>query len=329
MPGFLKTKAFLRGKNTAPLGELNSNGHRPAKRMIPMTARRPNPYSLLFIVLCALAIYIYYTPLSGLASLSLRDDMYSHIIMIPFISGFFFWADRKKIFRETAPSLPSGAFLILSAAAIYFLGAVIRANGGDDNGLFLSITSLLLFWTGSFVLSFGAKAAKAALFPIGVLAFMIPFPDSVADTFIAVLQNGSAEITDAFLWLTGVSYYRTGFVFHLPEMNIEVAKECSGIRSSIALFITGITASHIYLKSFRRKAAFISLILPVTIFKNGLRILSLTLLGAYVDEGFLQGSLHTRGGIPFFLLALVILGAALFFLRRGERTEKTQKPRGK
>jgi hypothetical protein len=53
-------------------------------------------------------------------------------------------------------------------------------------------------------------------------------------------------------------------------------------------------------------------------FKNGIRIVSLTLLGAYVDPRILQSDLHREGGIPFFIVALLLLAPVLYFLRKSE-----------
>jgi exosortase/archaeosortase family protein len=54
------------------------------------------------------------------------------------------------------------------------------------------------------------------------------------------------------------------------------------------------------------------------ILKNGIRIVSLTLLGMYVDPGFLYGKLHHQGGIIFFFISLLFLAPLLWLLQRGE-----------
>jgi exosortase/archaeosortase family protein len=57
----------------------------------------------------------------------------------------------------------------------------------------------------------------------------------------------------------------------------------------------------------------------VMILKNGVRIVTLTLLASYVDPGFLYGRLHREGGVVFFLLGLLLLFPVLWLLQRGER----------
>ncbi|NIS74590.1 MAG: hypothetical protein GTO08_04795, partial [Deltaproteobacteria bacterium] len=92
--------------------------------------------------------------------------------------------------------------------------------------------------------------------------------------------------------LTGIPVFREGAVFHIPGLVIEVAKECSGIRSSTVLFVTSVITGHMFLKTGWRKVALFASVLPITVFKNGLRIVTLALIGAYVDRGILSGALH-------------------------------------
>ena len=67
-------------------------------------------------------------------------------------------------------------------------------------------------------------------------------------------------------------------------------------------------------------------VFPITIVKNSLRIVTLSLLGVYVDRSFLGSSfLHTWGGIPFFLLALRVFAPVLGIVRMVERGEACKK----
>ena len=70
-------------------------------------------------------------------------------------------------------------------------------------------------------------------------------------------------------------------------------------------------------------------VLPITIVKNAIRIVALTLFGVYVDPRILDSTMHRRGGIPFFIVALSLLGVVLWFLVRSEsrRALKVQLPR--
>lgn len=60
-------------------------------------------------------------------------------------------------------------------------------------------------------------------------------------------------------------------------------------------------------------------LIPIAILKNGFRIAVLSLLGVYVDERILASDLHSRGGILFFILALLLVWAEIVLLRKMER----------
>jgi exosortase len=153
------------------------------------------------------------------------------------------------------------------------------------------------------------------------LAFMVPLPTVVEYWAIRVLQLGSAEFVAVLFSLTGVPVLREGTVFQLPGIAIEVAPQCSGIRSSMALVITCVLAGHMFLTTTWKKIVLVLAVIPITMFKNGIRIVTLTLLGVYVDRGFLTSSLHTDGGILFFIIALCLMAPILFVLRKSERTK--------
>ena len=58
---------------------------------------------------------------------------------------------------------------------------------------------------------------------------------------------------------------------------------------------------------------------PLAIVKNAVRIVVLSLLGIYVDPGFVgAGVLHRYSGLPVFALAFAILGAIIWLLQRSE-----------
>jgi exosortase/archaeosortase family protein len=97
-----------------------------------------------------------------------------------------------------------------------------------------------------------------------------------------------------------------------------VAKQCSGIRSSLALLITVLILGHFVFRSAWRKALLVTSIVPILILKNGVRIVAVALLSIYVNRRFLHGWLHTSGGIVFYLLGLALLIPIIAALRKTE-----------
>ena len=138
------------------------------------------------------------------------------------------------------------------------------------------------------------------------------------DWTIYFLQCGSTSVAYFLFRILDVPVLRQGFFLTVPGVTIEVAKECSGIRSSTALFITCVVAAQSFLRTPWKKLLFVLLAFPLALLKNGVRIVTLTLLSIYVDPSFLTGHLHKQGGFIFFLLALALLAPVLKSLEKSE-----------
>jgi exosortase len=217
-----------------------------------------------------------------------------------------------------------GVCIILTGGALYWAAIQLGWFWSGNESLSAATLAFTLVLAGGFVCCYGLAAARAAAFPLFLLAFMVPVPDGALAWIIHVLQQGSTEVAYLLFRAADVPVLRQGFVLSVPGVSIEVASECSGIRSSIALLITCLLAAHLYLRTPWKIALFVLLVLPVSVIKNGIRIATLTLLSIYVDPGFLQGNLHREGGFVFFLLALLILYPVLVVLEKSERMPASQ-----
>jgi exosortase len=158
------------------------------------------------------------------------------------------------------------------------------------------------------------------IFPLLFLIFMIPIPSVLMEKIISALLAGSTAATHMLFTLSGMPFLKERSVFHLPGMSIEVAKQCSGIRSSLGLFITGILAGHLFLRTGWKKFILVLFVFPITVLKNGIRIVTLSSLAVYVDEKFItQSFLHRSGGFVFYIPALFLLGIVVWWLRKSEQ----------
>ncbi len=289
-----------------------------------------NRRNLVFFLFFFLAFLMAYAPIKALYDSSSQREYYSHIVLIPLVSIYLVFQKRKLVFSKrdhleghSAHSLRNeriaGISLLLAGALLYFVGRGVGAGLNQNDFTAIIAFAAVMFLNGGFILSYGLHAFKAALFPLLFLIFVIPIPSAPMDGLISFLQAGSTEFTNLLFMATGVPFLREGFVFHLPGMSVEVAKQCSGIRSSLALFITAILAGHMFLNTWWKKVILAVLIIPITMLKNGIRILILTLMGTYWDPRWLtQSSLHRDGGIVFFILGLFLMAPVLYWLRKGE-----------
>lgn len=278
-----------------------------------------NTRNVFFLFFTVLSFIITYIPIRALYSSGQRE-YYSHIVLIPFVSIYLIFIKREEIFAKVNYSFVAGIPVLLLGIALFSGGYLLGASLDKNNYASILALSVVIFMNGAFILLYGRQAYRSALFPLLFLIFTIPIPTMLMNTIIDYLQVGSTEFTNLLFLVSGVPFVRDGFSFHLTNISIEVAKQCSGIRSGLAIFIVAVLAGHLFLKSYWKIIFLVICAVLIAMFKNGIRILTLSLLGNYVDRQILESSLHREGGIPFFILALLLLAPVLFLLRKSEKT---------
>jgi len=247
-----------------------------------------------------------------------RAQHYSHIFLIPFLCLFLLYLRRTDIFAAVEWSPFLGTILMLVGGAVSLDAK--EPIGQTLDSISLAILSFVMVCWGAFLFCYGIQAFRAASFGLGLMVFMVPFPSVVLDAIVGFLQRSSAEVTQVLFWLLGIPVVREGFVFSLSDFTIYVAEECSGIRSALSLLITSFVTGHLFLKSIWGKIGLVSIIVPLAIVKNAVRIVGLALLANYVDPTFVTDSaLHRSGGIPLFALSLVALFSLVWLLRKAEQ----------
>ena len=251
--------------------------------------------------------------------LAFHDARYNFLLVIPCISVGLLLLNSKTIFVKTGYCPRVGLPLALAGLALSVITA-FSSNFSPDYALSTAILAVLLVWVGIFVWCYGALSAQKAIFPLAFLALMIPIPAAVLDHLVVALQRASADMSLPLFKLAGMPVVREGaFRFLLPEVTVEVAEECSGIRSTLSLFISSILVGYLFLRSGWPRVSFVLLALLISIFKNAVRIVTISWLGVYVDGGFFVGRLHRNGGLVFSAVALILLVPLLFLLARTER----------
>src|SRR5207249_10843615 len=189
--------------------------------------------------------------------------------------------------------------------------------GQSDYMTLLALSFVCFVIAGTF-LFLVSKLARSAMFPLFFLAFMIPLPEAAVDSLEDASKNASAGVANWLFLITGTPFLREGTIFQLPGITITVAKECSGIRSSLVLGITSLLAANMFLRTTWRRALLVGAVIPLGLLRNGFRILVISLLCVYIGPEMIHSPIHRRGGPVFFALSLVPLFAMLWLFRRQE-----------
>lgn len=283
----------------------------------------------LFAALAGVLLLCFGLPLFQLVRFALASDLYSHIPLIPAVSAYFVWLERQKLHAPYARAL--GATLALGAASLLVLFVFLNAA---FSGATLPVEDSLALKAGAFVLLLatlcaallGRHVLRALAFPLGFLVFMIPFPTVVHAGIETFLQHGSAAVAHGFFVVSGMPVFVQGLFFQLPGFNMQVAPECSGIHSSLALLITSIVAGQLFLRSRWRRTALAAFVIPLALVRNGFRVFVIGQLCVRISPDMIHSYIHRQGGPIFFALSLVPFSIALYFLFRSERRARQTKP---
>jgi exosortase C (VPDSG-CTERM-specific) len=268
-------------------------------------------------------------PLLALVNYAAGSELYSYILLVPFVSAYLLYLRRDQLPKNYVTDLP---LAVVSLAAglgvlvlIYWLDFV-RQRPSDNDRLALLTLSFLCFLAAGGFFFFGRGWMRAAAFPLAYLIFMVPMPDAMANALETASKYASAEVANLLFHLSGTPFLRAGLIFQLPNITIEVAQECSGIRSTWVLFMTSILAANLFLKTRWRRLALVAFVIPLAILRNGFRILVIGLLCVNVGPQMIHSLIHRRGGPLFFMLSLIPFFLVLWWLRKGDvRTRHREK----
>jgi len=273
------------------------------------------------LLLVVANILWFWEPLALVFTSSLQEERaqhYSHIVLIPLLCLYLLYLRRAVIFATVEWSPFLGSILMVAGGAVS-LGTNVPINEMFNSFPSTILAFVMICW-GAFLFCYGIQAVRTASFGLGLLAFMVPFPSFVLDAIVGFLQRYSADTVEVLFSTLGIPVVREGFIFTLSDFTILIAEECSGIRSALALFITSLVAGHLFLRSTWGKMALVSIVVLLAIVKNAFRIVGLALLANYVDPSFITDSiLHRKGGIPLFILSLVVLYSLAWLIRKLEQ----------
>jgi exosortase len=279
---------------------------------------------LRFSVLGAISLLVWWRPLTASLVLALRDNQYTHILLILPISITLIYLEWKS--SETSESRSSfGLILLVAAVAASIVAKLQIFPLRLDEQLSVSMLALVAWWIGAFIVSFGTRAFQRALFPLCFLFWIVPIPEFVLNPIVRLLQEGSVASARLLFAAVGVPVARDGTQLTIPGLTVEVAPECSSIRSSLMLVVTTMVLAQMSLRSLWRKALVVAVAIPLSVAKNGLRIFVLAMLTTRVDRSFITGRLHHQGGIIYFLISLAAIILLIWIARRGDATRRVVK----
>lgn len=254
------------------------------------------------------------------AGFVLNDELFSYALIVPAISFWLVWQDRARVDWQFTPA--RGVAVALALLGLVLLSGNWLIVGAEQAVLRIALQTLafVALVNAGVVWFLGGAVMRQLLFPAGFLVFMAPLPPGLVQGIEAGLQHASAEASAWLFALTGAAFFRSDLVFQLPGITIEVAPECSGIRSTLVLFLTSLIAGHLFLERGWQRWLFVLLVIPLGIARNALRIVTIGWLCIEYGPHMIDSIIHRRGGPFFFAVSLVPLFVLLYLFRRMNRS---------
>jgi len=259
---------------------------------------------------------VYFSIISYMVEIWSVDDNYSHGFLVPLVAGYFFWMAREDIASTKVSPANWGLLIVLLGAAQLVLGALASEY-------FNQRVSMVVITAGAVVFSMGWEAFKAMRLPILYLLLMVPIPAIIYDTMTIPLKLLVAKVSVTGLIALGYPVMREGNIIILPNVTLEVADACSGLRSLMSLIALSVAFAYLTQKQTWKRWLLIFSALPVAVFTNMMRVFVTGVLSKHFGRAAAEGFFHEFAGFMVFLVAMVMMVAIGGLLKIGEKRDES------
>ncbi len=300
------------------LMQMNRSGDDLARPVPPREINRGRALWWQAAVLTLLVAVLYGKVAAALVLDWWKDPNFSHGFLVPPLSLFVVWLERKRL--AALPVRPSWWGLLFVAGAMSIL--VVGILGAE---FFLSRSSFVILLAGLVVYFLGWGYLRAALFPLGFLFVMIPIPVIIFNQVAFPLQFLASQMASALLKLIGVPVLREGNVIQLAVMPLEVAEACSGIRSLMSLIALALIYGYFLEPRTSRRTLLAAAAVPIAVVANSLRVLGTGLMVQWWDPEKALGFFHIFSGWIIFVVSMGMLFAVHAAMRLVDRWRGVRK----
>lgn len=223
----------------------------------------------------------------------------SHGILIPPLTGYLVWIERRKLLETPVRPDNRGIYLVAVGCFLYILGTL----GAE---YFLTRISLIVIIAGLVWTFWGLPRLSKLKFPLLLLATMIPIPQLIYQNIAAPLQLFASAAATNLAQALGVTVFRDGNIIHLAGASLGVEEACSGLHSLSALTVGALLVGFLNLShNWLRVILFFSAI-PIAIAANVIRVSGTAILADYRVE-LAMGFYHALSGWLVFVIAFGLL----------------------
>ncbi|HXF61492.1 MAG TPA: exosortase/archaeosortase family protein [Caldilineaceae bacterium] len=229
------------------------------------------------------------------------NEYYSHGILIPPVSLYLayqrFRNDPRLLWTPGHGSnLGVGVTAAGVALYLFFL---------NNRAFYLAAFAMILL-LGGMVWTFGGdNVARRLFFPITYLALMAPLP--FIDRYTLDLAMFTGVCSSGIARFLGLDVQIVGNAVTLPNADLVIGAQCSGVNSLIALTALLTLVAYLVEGPWWSRVALVVLAAPLALLGNILRVTSLLFVARAWGAQAAFTFYHDYSGIGFFILVLILL----------------------
>lgn len=222
------------------------------------------------------------------------SSTYSHILLVPAILAWLVHIRAPQLAKLTPSAWWPGLIVMAGALFVWLVGTLAGLSLASHAGAVAMLAAAVL-------VLLGPKVGAALAFPLGYMAFLIPFGDEL----VPAMQIVTAKLTVALIELSAIPASVDGVFIDTPAGLFEVAEACSGVKFLVAMAAFGMLVANVCFRSWSRRIAFMFLALALPILANGVRAWGTILVAQWVGAERATGFDHIVYGWLFFGLVIV------------------------
>lgn len=228
-----------------------------------------------------------------------HNEDYSHGFFVVPVSLYILY-DRRKILQEIKICQCFYAAPILLFLVMLYLAAYLAKF---HTLVYLSFLSILI--AGS-VLLYGFKFTQKVLPAVLFLMFMFPVPSEYYIRLITHLKLVITKISFYVISFLHLPVYESGNILIMPNIQLEIAEACSGIRSLYSYIMIGCLFA-VMTPKLRNKIVMIASAVPLALLINISRVVITALLSAKFGQAAAEGFFHQFSGFMLFGIGFVLM----------------------
>lgn len=247
-------------------------------------------------------------------SWSTEENGHGPIIFLVFI--WLLWEKRQWLVTKHLPSSLTLTQHFIGWCA-FGVGLLMYVVGRSQSINTIEVAAFIPMLVGIALLKLGFSGLKRFLFPIGFLLFMVPLPGVLVEAVTGTLKRNVSIIVENILYFAGYPVGRDGVMISIGQYHLLVADACSGMNSMFSLSALGLLYLYIIrYKNWAHTAIMLLAILPIAFAANVIRVCALVLITYYFGDEAGQGFAHSATGMVLFIVALSLLFALDWLLKR-------------